>query len=413
VPNPPQSRSEASDPAAGPRPARPAQQPRGLAARVAPGREPRPAWVEVNLGQLRRNYDLLMADAPDALRVMAVVKDEAYGHGAAAVARVALAAGAESLAVHTLDEAVGLRDAGIGASIILLGERHPAELEECVRLGFTLCLGDLSLARRLGQLAVQSRRLVPVHLEIDTGLSRYGVGCGTAPDVAIELSQITGLELAGIMTHFAMSDETDTTFALLQLDRFRTVLTQVTGRGLVVPVRHLCNTGGFLDLPQAHYELVRLGILPLGVYPSLVCRRIAGIRPVMTVKANLVVVRSINAGDHVGYGLRWTAPNARRIAVLPVGYGDGYPRLRNAGHVLVRGQAAPILGSVAMDSLAVDVTHIPDTHPGDEAVLMGGQGEAEISARDLAQWKGSVCYDILAGWRSRLPRRYLDDSSRS
>jgi alanine racemase len=206
------------------------------------------------------------------------------------------------------------------------------------------------------------------------------------------------------MSHFAMSDEADKSFALEQLSRFEEVLEGLRARNLRVPCRHLCNSGGFLDLPQAHFDLVRLGILPLGVYPSQVCRRLPGLEPVLAVKALIVVLRELRPGDCYGYGMRYRAAEPRRVAVLPLGYGDGYPRLRNAGWVLIRGRRAPIIGGVAMDALGVDVTEIPGVAPGDEAVLLGRQGAEEISAHDVARWQGSVSYDVLAGWRSRLPR---------
>jgi alanine racemase len=153
--------------------------------------------------------------------------------------------------------------------------------------------------------------------------------------------------------------------------------------------------------------MVRLGILPLGVYPSQVCRRLPGLEPVMTVKARIASIQNIEEGETVGYGLRYKAPSHRRIAVLPIGYGDGYPRIRNQGHVLLHGQAAPLVGTVAMDAMTVDITDVPPAGLWDEAVLMGQQGAEAISVHDLARWANSVSYDVLAGWRARLPRVYL------
>ena len=189
--------------------------------------------------------------------------------------------------------------------------------------------------------------------------------------------------------------------------RFRHVVENLEGAGIRVPIRHLCNSGGFLDLPDAHWDMVRLGLLPLGVFPSQVCRRIHGIQPVMSVKARIAALQQLSKGDTVGYGLKYHADSPRLAAVLPIGYGDGFPRLRNQGHVLIRGRVAPLIGGTAMDAIIVDVTGIAGVSLWDEAVIMGRQGEMEITAHDLARWKGSVSYDILTGWRNRLPRVHL------
>jgi len=168
----------------------------------------------------------------------------------------------------------------------------------------------------------------------------------------------------------------------------------------------MCNSGGFLDLPGAHFDMVRVGILALGVYPSSVCRRLDGLAPIMTVKARIAAIQKLQPGDSVGYGMRYTAGSPRRVAVLPLGYGDGFPRVRNQGGALIHGQRAAMVGGVAMDALMVDITDIPRARLWDEAVLMGWQGDEEISVHDLAKLKNSVSYDILPGWRARLPRIY-------
>jgi alanine racemase len=371
----------------------------------------RPAWVEVDLGRLTENLRLIREEMSTSLRFLSVVKDQAYGHGAIEVARVALHQGAAGLAVANLDEAAALRQAGISAPILVFGERTTAELPYCVDLNLVCFANDVAMAKELGRLALRKGRQAPVHVEVDTGLSRYGVRWTDAVGTIVAIAQMEGVALAGVMSHFAQSDELDKTFALEQLERFHQVLQELRQRSLSVPCRHMCNSGGYLDLPQAHFDQVRLGILPLGVYPSQVCRRIPGLAPVMTVKARVAVMRQLRPGDVVGYGMHYRADSRRRIAVLPLGYADGYPRLRNRGEVLIHGQRAPIRGGVAMDAFMVDVTDIPQARPGDEVVVMGVQGGEEISAHDLARWAGTVSYDILAGWRARLPRVYVPRES--
>lgn len=365
----------------------------------------RPAWVEIDVAQWRRNWQLLRAELPAGLGLVAVVKDDAYGHGMLVAARLALEHGARLLAVPTLAEAAALREAGVAAPILLLGPREPAEFDWCARLDLTCTLAAADEIAPLARAAARAGRPLSVHLKINTGLNRYGVAPAAARAVAAEIDAEPALRLAGVYSHFAMSDEADKSFAHEQLDRFRAALAALGPRPLL---RHLCNSGGYLDLPAAHFDAVRLGLLPLGVFPSEVCRRVAGLAPVLSVRARVAAVRPLAPGEHVGYGLRYTAATPRRIAVLPLGYGDGFPRVRNEGSVLLRGRRAPLVGGVSMDALFVDVTGIPEAAPGDVATLLGRDGPEEITARDVARLKRSVTYDVLCGWRHRLPRRIVE-----
>ena len=385
-----------------------AQSREGLGSQVGhTGQPPRPAWIEVDLGRHRRNLRLIRAELGTGAGWLAAVKADAYGHGAVPIARQALEEGANRLGVATLAEAATLRDAGIHAPILLLGERHPDELPYIVEYRLEASLGELNTALLLDRLAQAAGVVVPVHLKINTGMNRFGAGWESAADLGSRMTRLPGLKVSGVMSHFAMSDEADKSFALEQLLRFRRALADLAAVGVKPELNHLCNSGGFLDLPEAHFNLVRLGILPLGVYPSAVCRRIDGIEPVLSVKARIVAVSRLGTGDTYGYGLRYRAPGPRRVGVLPLGYADGYPRLRDEGEVLVHGRRIPIIGGVAMDALGIDLTSVPEAGLGEEAVLLGKQDSEEITAREIARWKNSVAYDILSGWRSRLPRLYL------
>lgn len=371
------------------------------------GRPHRPAWVEIDLRKLRRNLELIHQDKPPGLRVLAVVKDEGYGHGALAVAATALECGASFLGLSTLEEAMTLRDQGVKARLLLLGDRQESELSWCVAHGLTCCVTEVHSVEKLADLAARAGKRVRVHLKINTGMNRYGVRWTEAAALAERICATKSLVLEGVLSHFAQSDEAEKTFANLQCARFNEALADMSQRGITVKLRHLCNSGGFLDLPHARFEMVRLGILPLGVFPSAVCRRISGIEAVMAVKARIAAIQRLEPGDSVGYGMRYTAPAARRIAVLPLGYGDGFPRVRNQGCALIHGQRAPLVGGVAMDALTVDITDIPAAQLWDEAVIMGRQGQEEISVHEVARLKGSVSYDVLTAWRARLPRIYL------
>ena len=369
----------------------------------------RPAWVEVDTGQLRRNFEIINSDKPGKLDLLVVVKDQAYGHGAVQVAAAAVAAGCISLAVATLDEALELRECGFDLPILIFGERTGEELRACLKHHLTCFVNNSAQIAAYNKLAARSHATATVHLEVDSGLSRYGVRWNEAVSVIQLLLQQNNLRFTGIMSHFAMSDELDKTFAIEQLRRFKEVLTWMSENRITVAHRHMCNSGGYLDLPHAHLDMVRIGILPLGVYPSQVCRRIPGISAIMAVKTRVAAIRDLQPGDTVGYGMRYKASEMIRIAVLPIGYGDGYPRVRNAGHVLIGGQRAPVIGGNAMDATMVDITHIPATRIWDEVVLMGKQGDQEIDAHEIARLKNSVSYDVLAGWRARLPRIYKDE----
>jgi len=303
---------------------------------------------------------------------------------------------------------MALREAGITAPLLLLGERQEAELPWCVEHDLTVCVNELHAVHTLARIAAQAGKRVPVHVKIHTGMSRFGVRWDEALPLIEQIGAEKSLLLEGVMTHFSQSDETDKTFANLQFFRFNEVMQGLAARGISVKLRHTCNSGGFLDLPHAHLDMVRVGILLYGIFPSSVCRRIPGIEPVMSVKARIAAIQKLKPGEVVGYGMRYTAPSERRIAVLPIGYGDGFPRVRNTGGALIHSRRAPLIGGIAMDALMVDITDIPQAQMWDEAVIMGRQGTDEITVHDIAKLKNSVSYDVLTNWRLRLRRKSVN-----
>ena len=372
----------------------------------------RSAWIEVDHAQLQRNFAAIRRQAEaanpgKAAEVLLVVKDDGFGHGAVETSRTALASGAKRLAVATLGEGLELRRGGIDAPILVYGERAPEDLAECVKHGLTVCVNDLSTPTELGRLARGFGLRSKVHLKVSTGMNRHGVDWEATAILGKSIAEIPGIELEGVFSHFAMSDAADPAFSLEQIERFRQAVGRLKNAGVRVPLRHLCNSGGFLNFPQAHFEMVRLGLLPLGWYPSSHVPTLEGLAPVMTVKARVALVREVAPGETVGYGRRYRAEMVRRIAVLPVGYGDGYPRLLNTGCVLLHGRRVPIRGGVTMDAIMVDVTELPGVAAGDEAVLMGSQGAEHISVHELAGAANTVSYDILVRWSSRMERRHM------
>ncbi len=374
-------------------------------------RRPRSAWVEVDLAQLARNWALIRREVPAPVSLMFVTKDNAYGLGAVEAARVALASAADSLAVFTLGEAEELRDAGITAPILLLGERLADEVEHVLELDLEPCVGSVEMAQAFAGAGQERRQPVPVHLKVNTGMNRFGLSWRTVGTWAPTLRGLAGLEFRGALSHFAQSDELDKGFARTQSERFEQVLARLAEQGIRPRWIHHCNSGGVLDLPDAHFNRVRVGLLAQGVYPSEVCRRIEGIAPVLSLKARLTAIQELEPGDTVGYGMRWRAEHPCRIGVLSIGYGDGYPRLRNQGHALLHGRRVPLVGGVTMDALMIDLSSVSEARIGDEAVLLGTQGSDCIPVQELARLSNTVTYDVLAGLRGRLPRVYRGGAS--
>lgn len=364
----------------------------------------RPAWVEIDQKVLDNNFSLISEDKPQSLNFLSVVKDDAYGHGAINVAEFAMAHGAKYLGVTNLIEAVELREADIQLPILMFGSMRPKEWELCWELKITPTIHSVEDAIELRKIATAKQEPLKVHIEIETGMGRYGVRWDQSITLLEQILDFDELEIEGIYTHFAMSDELDKSFAMEQLSRFNCVLKAIENLRFDIPIKHTCNSGGFLDIPPAHFDMVRIGILPLGVFPSKVCRRIDGIKPVMSVKSQLAIIREIEQDDNVGYGLRFSAPNKMKIGIIPIGYGDGYPRVRNNGHVLIHGKEAAIIGGNAMDTTIISLDTIPEANQWDEVVLMGTQGKKTISAHDIAKLKGTVSYEVLTNWRARLPR---------
>lgn len=363
-------------------------------------------WMEIDLEQFRQNWRSILAYKPAGVGLGFVVKDNAYGHGVARLAPIGAEFGVETLFVATLREALELRTCS-DLPIVILGEREPDEYGTCLECGITPCLGTYTSLAELRRRLRKAGRSMGVHLKIDTGMSRYGFRWSELDHILATLQDSPEIRVQGMMSHFAMSDELDKTFARLQLARFKEALAKTQAAGIQPARVHMCNSGGLLDLPEAHFNLVRIGILPLGVYPSKVCRRLEGIGPVMSVKSRIAAVKNLQAGDHVGYGMRFTAEKSMRIGVIPIGYGQGFPRVRNQGTVLTHGRRAPIIGGVSMDAITVDLTEIVEAQQWDPVTLLGRDGSEEITIHDIAALRNTVSYDAMVSWSERLPRLYV------
>ena len=345
----------------------------------------------------------LKRQAGDAF-LLAVVKGNAYGHGAPAVAQAALDAGAWGLGVVAIDEGEDLRRNGIDGPVLILGSTAPAAADRVIAAGLRATVGSREIADALSAAAARAGREAIVHVKVETGLNRYGL----LPDDAIALAEhargLPNLTVEGLSTHFASVDEGDKEFTLRQYAAFR----QCADRLPWIPVHHVSSTGAIIDLPQVSLTMVRTGIGLYGYYPSEAVSRAVALTPILSLRARVARVQDLAPGETVGYGRSWQASRPSRIATVMAGYGDGIRRLlSNAGFALVRGQRAPFVGRVAMDMLMADVSDIPGASAGDEAALIGRQGNDAISAEEVADLSGTISYEVLAAIAARVPRLYV------
>ncbi|HKM38764.1 MAG TPA: alanine racemase [bacterium] len=369
----------------------------------------RPTWVEVDLKAIRANLQAIKKLVGPQVKVMAVVKANAYGHGAFKVAQTVLEAGAASLAVATLDEAVALREQGINVPILVMGTSIPGGgIEEAIRYNIAQALCSVELAQALSATAQKMRSVALAHLKIDTGMGRIGIGPETATRFMDQIAKLPGLQVGGIFSHFASADEADKEYTGLQVNRFHQALENLNQQGYDFSLRHLANSAGILDYPETYFDLVRPGCILYGCWPGPSTNRPITLQRALAFKTRVVYLKTVPAGTSVSYGRTYTTDSRRVLATLPVGYADGFNRrLSNKAEVLIKGKRCPVVGRICMDQCVVDVTNIPQAVLGDEVVLIGSQGEDSISAGDLAQLAGTIDLEILCGIGARVPRIYF------
>jgi len=367
---------------------------------VYPGR---PCWAEIDLDALADNVKLLAGRAAPA-HLYAVVKANAYGHGAVACGKTALAAGAHGLAVVCVDEAEELRQAGVTAPLLVVGHTPQSDAARVVALGLMPAVGAAELVEALSAAAAARGATVPIHLEVETGLNRHGL----LPDACVALAEHAhtrpGIEVRGLFTHFAAAEEGDQRFTRRQFE----VLKRVSERLPFVTERHCSASASvFMDHEMA-LEAVRAGLSLYGYRPAPWCGTDADLRPVISLRARVARVQPVERGATVGYGRTWAATRPARIALVMCGYADGYRRgLGNRAHVVLRGRRCPVVGRVAMDMCMVDVTAVPEAAAGDVATLIGRDGAEEVTADELAALQDTISWEILAGLSARVPRLYL------
>jgi alanine racemase len=373
------------------------------------------SWCEIDPRALGQNLATFRGRLAPRTTLGCVIKADAYGHGMLVVAGLLREAGVDWFCVNGLDEAVELRRAGHRARILVMGHVELARLEEVVEHELRPVIYNLRTIERLDEVARRAGRVVPVHLKLETGTHRQGVPQAALPEFVRRLRAAGGLVLEGATTHFAnIEDTTDHGFAERQLERFTRAANEIEGGGTGRLMRHVACSAATLLFPETHFDLVRIGIALFGLWPSretrVSCLERGGtapvLRPVLTWKTRVAQVKDVEEGSFVGYGCTYRTTRPTRIAVLPVGYHEGYDRrLSGVAHVLIRGRRAPLRGRVCMNMCMVDVGDVPGVELEDEVVLLGCQGEESIGAEQLAAWCGTIPYEIVSRIHPALPRR--------
>ena len=365
-------------------------------------------WAEIDLDAIEANLRALKRHVGERVEVFAVLKANAYGHGAVEVGRAALDAGATRIAVHRAVEGIELRKAGIEAPILIMGYTPPAAAEQVARWRLTPSAITLEFAQALSGRSVASGIETPVHVKVDTGMSRYGLFPGEVLEFARAVGRMPGLRLEGLFTHFATADELDLSFTRQQLGVFQEVVAGLRQAGIQIPLVHAANSAATLRLPEAHFDAVRPGIALYGMEISNEWASPVALQPALSLKSRVSRVRELPAGAGVSYGRTFITQKPTLAALVPVGYGDGYHRvLSNRSSVLIRGRRAPVMGRVCMDQFVVDASEIPGVQQDDEVVLVGRQGEACIRAEEIASLAGTLNYEVTTSLLPRVTRVYL------
>ena len=365
----------------------------------------RATWAEINLGAIAHNLQEIKRKVAPA-EIMAVIKADAYGHGLKEVARVALENNARYLGVSTVEEGVQLRKQTT-TPILVFGGFFENQIKACLEHDLELTLFDFERAGALSKQAQASGNSAKVHIKVDTGMTRVGVHWQESLDFICRVSELRYVKIVGIYTHFASADAKDKSFAKTQLQRFQKVLTELEMRNIQIPLKHTANSGAILDLPESYFDMVRPGVSIYGYYPSFEATESINLQPAMSFKSQVVAVKQVESGTKISYDSTYETVKQTKIVTVPVGYADGYNRLlSNQGEVLIRGKRYPVVGQVCMDFIMVDIGLENDIQTGDEVVLLGCQGDEEISIYEICEILNTIPYEFTCMISSRVPRVY-------
>ena len=369
---------------------------------------PRPTWAEIDLAASYHNIRRICDIVGPKVKVLSMVKAEAYGHGLKAISQTAEKAGASMLGFASLSEALTLEPGDVSLPKLVVGWTPGFLAESAIRNAVVCMVCDLETATEFARTAQALGQVAHVHVKVDTGMGRLGFLPDEAVEAIAQIAAMNGLVLDGVFTHFAKADEADPTYTYQQFEKFKRILSDVEARGIHIPIKHCANSPTILRFPEMHLDMVRPGVIQHGLDPSddVLCP--SDFKPVLTLKTLIASVKVMPPGSRISYGGTYITPGYERIAVIPIGYADGFRRKpHNWGEVLVRGQRAPIVGRVCMDQCMLNVSHIPDVKLGDEVVLIGAQGEDRIRAEDVAIKLGTNNYETTSMVMARVPRIYL------
>ena len=367
----------------------------------------RPTWAEIDLDALTSNYEEIRRIVRSNAKILGVINADAYGHGSLECARTLCDAGVDMLAVAFIDEAIALRQGGITEPILLLGYTAKEHIPDLIRWDVIPGTYQFDFAKALSEHCQEIGMRHPVHVKIDTGMGRIGIGWQEASHVIEAMNQLEGIELQGLYTHFSTADATDKTYTAEQIRRYQQVLAELEAKHIAIPIKHMANSAGIFDVEGVHFDMVRPGIILYGLYPSAeVDRSKISLKPVMTLKSTIVHLKILHAGESVSYGNRYVAKEDRIIGTLPIGYADGYTRMLNGlAKVWIAGQLVPVVGSICMDQCMIDLTEVEAVSLYDEVELFGNN----ISADVLAEALGTINYEITCMVNKRVPRVFIKD----
>lgn len=365
----------------------------------------RPTLCWIDHDALRWNLRQIREKVGANVKILSMVKANAYGHGATAVAQTLAGAGGDAFGVATLEEGVELRQSGIHAPILVLAGAYEEQLAEFFAHSLTPVVHDLTRLERLEKAVRRRSVTLNVHLKIDTGMGRLGLVAAESEAWIPELKNLAALRIEGVFSHFSHAESVDGDYTRRQLEIFNRVVERLRGEQIAPPLVHFANSAATITLPAAYFDMVRPGIMLYGVYPSAAMASQMILKPVLAWKTKILQLKKVPAGTSISYGQTFVTKRESMIATLPIGYADGYPRLlSNRGEVLVGGQRAKVAGRVCMDLTMIDVTDIRNVKQGDEVVLLGRQGDAEVSADQIAAWANTISYEILTSIGARVPR---------
>jgi len=369
----------------------------------------RPVWLEINLDAIAHNVKKIRQIVGENTQIIAVVKANAYGHGAIEVSETLLENGVTMLGVGVIEEGIVLREAGIKAPILICGITMNDQLKPLVMYNLTATVCDLKAVKTLSRIANKKKKKVRVHIKIDTGMGRLGIPSADTLNFVKEISQMKNIKIEGIFTHFAATNEEDGIYTRKQFEKYKKALLELEKEKINIPLKHIANSAAILSSSCFHLDAVRPGIIIYGLFPSSKTKRTVQLKPAAEFKTKIVFLKEVPAGESIGYGRTYTTTSPTRIATLPVGYADGYSwLLSNNGEVLVRGERAPIIGRICMDLCMIDITHIEGVEIGDEVVLWGKQGLGMVSVEEVAQKIESIVYEVICMVdKERVPRVFI------